>query len=78
MRLEVLKAIVMMSSIFWDITLCILLKVNQYSVPSKCLVSFNGLDGNISHKTKLFLVKHPLRRQISAQNLWGEHENSFQ
>jgi hypothetical protein len=60
------------SSIFWDITLCSLLKVKVASwllawlilgswrwrqhVCPKCQLTFNGLHGIISQKTKLFIT----------------------
>jgi hypothetical protein len=52
---EVLTAMAMESSVFWDITLCIMLKVNQRfagkyrnllpRVPPKRQLSLNGLHG---------------------------------
>jgi hypothetical protein len=52
---EVLTAVVMKSSVFWDTTLRSPLEVNRrFDVHPKRRLTFNGIHGVISQKTELF------------------------
>jgi hypothetical protein len=70
---EVLTAVVMKSSIFWDIMLCSPLKVRlclplaftlvsclaySLTLKMKCLLTFDGLHGIISHEIEFFKSLH--------------------
>jgi hypothetical protein len=55
MRFEVLSAVVMKSSVFWDITPCSPLKVNQH-LRGTCQLAFNRLHNIISQKIELFIT----------------------
>jgi hypothetical protein len=58
---EVLTAVVMKSSVFWDIMPCSLLKVNQHFggtcryFPLKRQLTFHGLQGVISQKIEVLI-----------------------